>query len=127
MGVRQDGRAWQMLPASSSSRVVWTLVYRLKRHLKLSVEVTGHPEILAIEGQITQGSSSGRTVGGSVGGIFESDSSDWLNGIRCYNFGTRPDTEFKTWRAIYFQANCPPRQRHAFDPSFFELNGTLLS
>ena len=36
----------------------------------------------------------GRTVGESVGGIFEMDSSDWSNGIRYQTFDTRPDTEF---------------------------------
>jgi hypothetical protein len=46
--------------------------------VKLSVGVIGHPEILKIEGQFTQGSSSGRTLGESVDEIFEMDSSDWL-------------------------------------------------
>jgi hypothetical protein len=49
--------------------------------IKLSVGVTGCPEILETEGQITQGSSSGRTLGESVCGIFELDCSDWSNGI----------------------------------------------
>jgi hypothetical protein len=73
---------------------------RLPRHassfLKFSVGVTGHPGILEIEGPFTQGSSAGKTLGESVNGIFEMDSSDWSNGIRYHNFGTRPDTEFKS-------------------------------
>jgi len=56
--------------------------------LKLSVAVTGHPEILEIEGQFTQGSSSGRTLGESVGRNFEMDSSDSSNGTRYHSFRT---------------------------------------
>ena len=63
--------------------------------LKLSVGVTRQPEILEVEGQFTQGLSSCRTVGESVGGIFGMHSSDWSNEIRYHAFGTRPDTEFK--------------------------------
>jgi len=51
--------------------------------------------LLEIEGLFTQGRRPGRTVGESVGGIFEMDSSDWSNGIRYHIFQTRPDTEFK--------------------------------
>ena len=40
---------------------------------KLSVGATCRPEILEINGLFTQGSRPGRTVGGSVGGIFEMD------------------------------------------------------
>jgi len=62
---------------------------------KLSVELTGHPEMLEIEGQFTEGLSSGRTLGESVGGVFELDSYDWSNGVRYHTFATRPDAEFK--------------------------------
>ena len=51
--------------------------------------------LLEIEGLFTQGWRPGRTVGESVGGIFEMDGSDWSNGIRYHTFDTRPDTEFK--------------------------------
>ena len=61
---------------------------------KLSVGVTYHAYLLDIEGLFTQGSRPGRTVGESVGGILEMDSSDWSNGIRHHIFDTRPDTEF---------------------------------
>ena len=61
--------------------------------LKLSVGVSGNPYLLEIDGLFTQGWRPGRTVGDSVGGIFEADSSDWSNGIRYHIFGTRPDTE----------------------------------
>jgi len=64
-------------------------------YFKLSVGVNGHPEILEIEGQFTQGLSPGRALGESVGGIFEMNSSEWSNGIRYHTFGTRLDTEFK--------------------------------
>jgi len=60
------------------------------RHVSLCL-----PEILEIKGLFTQGSRRGRTVGDSVGGIFEMDSYDWSNGIRYHIFDTRPDTEFK--------------------------------
>jgi len=63
--------------------------------LKLSVGVTSNADLLEIEGLFTQGSRPGRTVGDSVDGIFETDSSDWSNGIRHHIFDTRPDTEFK--------------------------------
>ena len=62
--------------------------------LKLSVGVTCHPYHLEIEGLFTQGWRPGWTVGESVGGIFEVESSDWSNGIRYHTFDTRPDTEF---------------------------------
>ena len=52
------------------------------------------PYLLEIEGLFTQGWRPGRTVGESVGGILEMDSSDGLNGIRYHIFDTRPDTEF---------------------------------
>ena len=51
--------------------------------------------LLEIEGLFTQGSRPGRTVGESVGGILEMDSSDWSNGIRYHIIDTRPDNEFK--------------------------------
>ena len=69
-----------------------------KSPLKLSVGVSSHPYLLEIEGLFTQGWLPGRTVGESVGGIFEMDSSDWSNGIRYHTFDTRPDTEFKVSR-----------------------------
>jgi hypothetical protein len=69
--------------------------YTASRQVKLSVRVTGHPEILETEGLLTQGSSSGRSLSESVGGIFGMDSSDWSNGIRYHIFYSRPDTEFK--------------------------------
>ena len=47
-----------------------------------SHSVTGHPEILEIEGQFTPGSRPGQTFGKSVVGILEIGSSDWSNGIR---------------------------------------------
>jgi len=78
-----------------------------ERRLKLSVGVTCHPYLLEIEGLFTQGWRPGRTVGESVGGIFEMDSSDWSNGIRYHTFDTRPDTESRkpakarTGRAAY--------------------------
>jgi len=43
---------------------------------KLSVGVTCHPYLLEIEGLFTEGWRPGRTVGESVGGILEMDSSD---------------------------------------------------
>ena len=58
----------------------------------------GHAEILEIKGLFTQGSRPGRTVGQSIGGILEMDSSDWSNGIRYHIFKTTPDTEFKVSR-----------------------------
>jgi len=67
----------------------------------LSVLVTGHPEILEIEGQFTKGSSFGRTLGESVVGfskltvLIGIGIGYWLDGIRYHTFGTRPDTEFK--------------------------------
>jgi len=42
----------------------------------------------------TQGSRPGRTVGESVGGIFETGSSDWSSGIRYHIFDLRPDIDF---------------------------------
>ena len=65
--------------------------------LKLSVGVTSDAYLLDIEGLLTQGSRRGRTVGESVGGVFEMESSDWSNGIHIHHhiFDTRPDTEFK--------------------------------
>ena len=62
--------------------------------LKLSVGVTSHAYLLEIEGLFTQGSRPGRTLGESVGGIFEMDNFDWSNRIRYHIFDTRPDTEF---------------------------------
>jgi len=62
---------------------------------KLSAGVTCDAYLLKIEGLFTQGSRPDRTVGESVGGILELDSSDWSNGIRYHIIDTRPDTEFK--------------------------------
>jgi len=67
-------------------------------HFKLSVGGTSPSYLLEIEGLFTHGSRRGRTVGESAGETFETDSSDWLNGIRCHTFGTRPDAEFKLAR-----------------------------
>ena len=64
----------------------------------LSARETILPDLLEIGGLLTQGSRPGRTVGESVGGIFEMDSSDWSNGIRYHTFDTRPDTEFNSIR-----------------------------
>jgi len=50
--------------------------------VKLSVGVTCHAYLLEFEGLFTHGSRHGRTVGESVGGILEMDSSDWSNGIQ---------------------------------------------
>jgi hypothetical protein len=66
-----------------------------RNRLKLSVGVTNHPYLLEIEGLFTQAWRPGRTVGESVGGICEMDSSDWSNGIRYHTFDTRPVTEFQ--------------------------------
>jgi hypothetical protein len=81
----------------------------LSYYLKLSVGVTCHPYLLEIEGLFTQGWRLGRTVGESVVGILEMDSSDWSNGIaRYHTIDTRPDTEFKPkrewafWRTLAF-------------------------
>jgi hypothetical protein len=63
--------------------------------LKLGVGVTGHAEILEIEGLFTEGSRPGRTFGEAVGEIFEMDSSDWSNALRYHTIDTRSDTEFK--------------------------------
>ena len=60
---------------------------------KQSVNLTSQVYLLETEGLFTQGSRPGRTVGGSVGGIFEMDCSDWSNGIQYQIFDTRPDTE----------------------------------
>jgi len=57
--------------------------------------MTSPCDLLETEGLFTHGLRPGRTVGESVGGIFEMDSSDWLNRIRCHTFDTRPDTELK--------------------------------
>jgi len=64
-------------------------------HVELSVGRRCPVYLLEIEGLLTEGSRPGRTIGESVGGILEMDSSDWLNGIRYQTFDTRPDTEFK--------------------------------
>jgi hypothetical protein len=66
--------------------------------VKLSVGVTCHAYLLEIKGLFARGSRPGRTLGESVGGIFEMESSDWSNGsgIRYHIFDTRPDTEFKS-------------------------------
>jgi hypothetical protein len=68
--------------------------YDVARFTKLSVGVTSHPYVLESEGLFTQGWLPGRTVGKSVGGILEMDSSDWSNRIRYHTVDTRPDTEF---------------------------------
>jgi len=55
--------------------------------------------LLETDGLFTQRSRTGRTVGGSVGAIFEMDCSEWQwsKGIQYQIFDTRPDTEFKWW------------------------------
>jgi len=63
--------------------------------IELSVGVTSHAYLLEIQGLFTQGSRHCRTLGESVGGISERDSSDWSNGIRYHTFDARSDTEFK--------------------------------
>jgi hypothetical protein len=65
------------------------------RGFKLSVGLTSQVYHLGTEGLFTQGLRPGRTVGGSVGGIYEMYCSDWSNGIHYQVFDTRPDTEFK--------------------------------
>jgi len=62
------------------------------RSLTLSVTLTIQGHFLEVEGLLTQGSRPGRTVGGSVGEIFEMDCSDWSNGIQYQIFDTGPDT-----------------------------------
>jgi len=52
-----------------------------------------HPSPLEIEGLFAQGWQPSRTIGKSVGGIFEMDSSDLSNEIRYHTLSTRPDTE----------------------------------
>jgi len=47
--------------------------------LKLSVRVTGHPDLLEIDNLFTQGSRPGRTLGESADVIFASGCSDWSN------------------------------------------------
>jgi hypothetical protein len=64
------------------------------RLVKLSVGVTCYPYVLEIEELFTQGWRPGQTVGESVGGILEMDSSDWSNGSLYHTIDTRPDTEF---------------------------------
>jgi hypothetical protein len=59
--------------------------------LKLSVGGICPPDLLEIEGLLTQGSRRHRTVCESVGGTFETGSSDWSNRIRHHSFDTRPD------------------------------------
>ena len=56
--------------------------------VKLSVVVTGDADLLEIDGLFTQRSRTGRTVGESVGGLFETGSSDWSNGIRYHILDT---------------------------------------
>jgi len=51
--------------------------------------------LLEIEDSSTQRSRPGRTVGESVDGILEMDSSDWSNGIWYHLVDTTPDTEFR--------------------------------
>ena len=68
--------------------------------VKLSVVRTSADYLLEFGGLFTQGSRPGRTVGESVGGILEMDSSDWSNGIRHHVFDTRSDTEFKLFGPI---------------------------
>jgi len=68
---------------------------RSDTEFKLSVGVPRNAYLLEIEGLFTHGSRPGRTVGESVGGIFQVDISDWSNGIRYHIFDTRPDIEFK--------------------------------
>ena len=70
--------------------------HRMQLQFKLPVRNKCHPYLLDIEGLFTQGWRPGRTLGESVGGISEIDSSDWSSGIRYHAFVTRPDTEFNT-------------------------------
>jgi hypothetical protein len=58
--------------------------------IKLSVEKTRPVYLLETEGVFTPGSRPGRTLGESVSGIFEMDSSDWSNGIRYHTFESDP-------------------------------------
>jgi len=76
--------------------------------LKLSVGGTCPSDLLEIEGLLTRESRPGRTFGESVGGILETDSSDWSNGIRHHIFDTRLDTEFNTSRYASRQACVTP-------------------
>jgi len=61
----------------------------------VSVGVTCDAYLLELGGPFTYGSRPGRTVGESVGRIFQMDCSDWSDGIRYHIFDTRPDTDFK--------------------------------
>jgi len=74
---------------------VETSIERLEIRVKLSVGVTGNPDLLETNGLFTQGSRPGRSFCDSVGGIFEMGSSDWSHGIRYHIFDTKLDTEFE--------------------------------
>jgi len=82
----------------SNENVAWYPVDRACMaslfQLRLSVGVTCHPYLLETEGLFTQGWRPGRSFGEPVGGILETDSSDWSNGIRYDTVDTRSDTEF---------------------------------
>ena len=73
---------------------------------QLSVGGTSPSDLLEIEGPVTQGSRPGRSAGYLVGGIFALDGSDWSNGLRYYNFDTRPDTEFNVTQFLWDTLGC---------------------
>jgi hypothetical protein len=92
------GKHPQRGPPAPARRVIENMhSYRDRSttYLKLSVGVTSHPYLLETEVLFTLGWRTGPTVGESVGGIVEMDSSDLSSGIRYHTFDTRPDTEFK--------------------------------
>jgi len=95
-GAAEATGAWRDSTSSSnntearSCRGAGALVHPVK----LSVGMTGQVYLLETEGLFTQGSRPGRTVDGSVGGVFLTDFRDWSNGIQYQIFDTRPDTKF---------------------------------
>jgi len=65
--------------------------------------------IINRQGFLTQGSRLGRTVGGSVGEMYETYEmycSDWSNGIQYQVFDTRPHTEYKGCRVTLWPRGC---------------------
>jgi hypothetical protein len=93
--------------------------------LKLSVVVTSHAYLLEIQGLFTQGSRPGRTLGESVGGISEMESSDWSNGIRYHTFDARSNTEFNTPSFPAFNIPCTPPKfpLYTTKSAYVELTG----
>ena len=89
------GSIWPFWPLANS-HICILVTYQINHVLKLSVGLTRQAYLLEIDGLLTQGWRPGRTVGGSVGGIYEMYCSDWSNGIQYQVFDTRPDTEFKS-------------------------------